>query len=133
MLWSDWLPVYFQGCKDASPIASGVDAFGLSFSISPSSIITGITVQKTNKYRPQLWFAWCLMILGTGLLSHLDENGSRSQSYGFQVLAGIGIGIVYVGAYFPVLAPIPVSKSTPALAFHTFLRNFAQVRTSFPV
>ena len=123
----DWLPVYFQGCKDAGPIASGVDSFGLSFSISPTCIITGITVQKSGKYRPQMWFAWCIMILGTGLLSYLDADGSRGQSFGFQILAGVGLGIIYVAAYFPVLAPIPVTKSTPALAFHTFLRNFAQV------
>ncbi|VDC06977.1 unnamed protein product [Peniophora sp. CBMAI 1063] len=124
---SYWLPVYFQGCKDAGPIASGVDSFGLSFSISPTCIITGITVQKSGKYRPQMWFAWCIMILGTGLLSYLDADGSRGQSFGFQILAGVGLGIIYVAAYFPVLAPIPVTKSTPALAFHTFLRNFAQV------
>ncbi|KAI0026720.1 iron permease [Vararia minispora EC-137] len=124
---SYWLPVYFQACKDASPTASGVDAFGLSFTISPSSIITGITVQATHAYRPQMWLAWVLMLLGTGLLSSLSADGSRAQAYGFQVLAGIGIGIVYVAAYFPVLAPIPVRQSTPALSFHTFLRNFAQV------
>ena len=119
--------MYFQGCKDAGPIASGVDGFGLSFSISPTCIITGLTVQKSGKYRPQMWLAWCLMILGTGLLSKLGADGSRGQAFGFEVLAGVGIGIVYVAAYFPVLAPIPITKSTPALAFYTFLRNFAQV------
>ena len=127
LAYTDWLPVYFQGCKDTGPVASGVDALGFSLSTSPTCIITGIAIQKSGKYRPQMWSAWCLIITGVGLLSYLDANGNRGQSYGFQVIAGVGIGIIYVAAYFPVLAPIPVTKSTPALAFHTFLRNFAQV------
>lgn len=130
---SDWLPVFFQACKDAGPTASGVDGFGLSYSISPTSVIAGLVIQKTSKYRQPMWFGWALMMLGTGLLGTLDVDSSRASSYGYQVLIGVGIGIIYVAAYFPVLAPIPVNQSAPALAFFTFLRNFALVRTSPPV
>lgn len=67
------------------------------------------------------------MIIGTSLLSTLDANSSRAKAFGYQILSGAGIGIIYVAAYFPVLAPIPVTRSAPALAFYTFLRNFALV------
>ena len=125
---TDWLPVWFQGCKDAGPTASGVDAFGISFSISPTAIVTGFTVQKFGKYAPQMRLGWCLMIVGTGLISSLDADGSKAKSYGFQILAGMGIGIIYVSSYFPVLASVPITRSAQALSFHVFLRNFAQVR-----
>jgi hypothetical protein len=77
-----------------------------------------------------MWVGWILMIVGTALLGTLDENSSRSMCFGFQALIGVGMGIIYVTAYFPVLAPIPVSQSAPALAFFTFLRNFALVSQS---
>lgn len=123
----DWLPVYFQSSKGAGPIASGVDILAAPLPGSFMGIVAGISVQKTNKYRPQMWFGWCLLILGVGLLSHLNENSSRAQAIVFEALTGIGGGIAFVTGYFPVLAPIPVEQNTPALAFHTFLRNFAQV------
>ncbi|KAJ7641535.1 iron permease [Roridomyces roridus] len=122
-----WLPVYFQACKDAGPTAAGVDGFGMSYTISPSSIISGLVVQKTQRYRQPMWFGWILLIVGCALLGTLDENSSRSLCYGLEVIIGIGIGIIYVIAYFPVLAPIPVSQSAPALALFTFLRNFALI------
>jgi hypothetical protein len=75
-----------------------------------------------------MWAGWALMISGSALLGTLDENSSRSMCYGFQALVGVGMGIIYVTAYFPVLAPIPVAQSAHALAFFTFLRNFALVR-----
>ncbi|KAF9062261.1 iron permease [Rhodocollybia butyracea] len=124
---SYWLPVYFQACKSAGPTAAGVDGFGLSYTISPSSMLAGIIVQKTGRYRQPMWVGWTLMIVGSALLATLDENSSRSMCYGFQALIGVGMGIIYVTAYFPVLAPIPVSQSAPALAFFTFIRNFALI------
>ncbi|KAJ6470258.1 iron permease [Mycena vitilis] len=122
-----WLSVYFQACKDAGPTAAGVDGFGLSYTISPSCLIAGLVVQKTARYRQPMWVGWLLMIVGTALLGTLDENSGRSMCFGFQALIGVGMGIIYVTAYFPVLAPIPVSQSAPALAFFTFLRNFSLI------
>ena len=39
----------------------------------------------------------------------------------------IGIGALYTTTYFPVLAPLPVTRAAPALAFYNFSRTFAQV------
>ena len=124
----DYLPVYYQACKDASPIASGVDLLGLCFSTGPFSIIIGISVKVTKQYRPQLWLAWCLMLIGMGLTSTVTEDTSRAASIGYQIVVGVGIGIVYSAAYFPVLAPLSVTLNAAALAFFVFLRSFAQVR-----
>ncbi|KAF7309858.1 MFS general substrate transporter [Mycena indigotica] len=124
---SYWLSVYFQACRDAGPTAAGVDGFGLSYTISPSCLLSGLVVQKTLRYRQPLWVGWMLMTIGCALLATLDENSGRSLCYGFQALIGVGLGIIYVVTYFPVLAPIPVSQSGPALAFFTFLRNLALI------
>jgi len=122
-----YLPVYYQACKDSSPIASGVDLFGLSFSTAPFSIVAGISITGTKRYRPQIWIAWCALLIGTGLLSSVTENTSRATSIGFQVIVGIGVGILYSAAYFPVLAPLPVTSNALALSFFIFIRTFAQI------
>ncbi|KAJ7060722.1 iron permease [Mycena amicta] len=122
-----WLPIYFQACRSASPIASGVDVFGVTFTVAPLAAITGVLVNKTLRYRPQMWFAWALIIVGAALLGMVDENTPRMRVIGFELLIGSGIGIIYVGAYFPVLAPIPVTLNTQALAYFFFLRQFALI------
>ncbi|KIM76367.1 hypothetical protein PILCRDRAFT_826363 [Piloderma croceum F 1598] len=120
-------PVYFQACKGASPIASGVDVFGTAFSIVPAGILSGLSVAKTKRYRPQLWLAWMLIIIEMGLLSTINADSSRASAIGFQVIGGCGMGILVTSAYFPVLAPLPVSENARAIAFFMFCRNFAQI------
>ncbi|OSC99153.1 Mfs1.1 [Trametes coccinea BRFM310] len=122
-----YLPVYYQACKDASPAASGIDLFGLCFSTGPMAIITGISVGKSKVYRVQLWVGWCLILVGVGLMNIITEDSNRSLSIGFQVVTGIGIGILYSAAYFPVLAPLPITSTAFALSFYVFLRSFAQI------
>ncbi|KAI0751912.1 Mfs1.1 [Daedaleopsis nitida] len=123
----DYLPVYYQACKDASPTSSGIDLLGLCFSTGTVSIVVGASIARTKRYRPQLWFAWCLTLVGVGLISTITEDTSKAASIGYQVLPGLGIGILYSGTYFPVLAPLSVTLNASALAFFVFVRLFAQI------
>lgn len=124
--------MYFQACRFASPIGSGVDIFGLGFTIMPFGLISGISVAKSGKYRPQLWMAWASLIIAGGLLTSLEADTSRGKYIGYQVLIGLGLGILMTTAFFPVLAPLPVSMNANALAFFMFVRYFSQVCSSLP-
>lgn len=121
------MPVYFQACKGASPTGSGVDLFGLAMTLSPISIIGGVSITVFNCYRPQLWFGWSLTVLAMGVISTLDSTSPRAMSIGFEVLAGAGMGIAYTGTFFPVLAPLSVESNAHAIGLGIFLRSFAQV------
>lgn len=127
----DYLPVYYQACKDASPIASGVDLLALSFSTAPIAIPASISVPILKRYRPQIYVGWALTTIGVGLISTLTEDSSKGKSVGFQIIAGLGIGTVWACAYFPVLAPLPVTMSAYALSAFMFLRNLFQVSCRF--
>jgi predicted MFS family arabinose efflux permease len=124
-----YFPVYFQACMDASPIASGVDIFGLAFTIAPSAIIVGLTIARSHSYRPQIWLSWCLVVIGVALFSTLGVNGSndRGKAIGYQVIEGSGIGMLTAAVFFPFLAPIPVESNAHAIALYTFIRNFANI------
>ncbi|GJE91675.1 MFS general substrate transporter [Phanerochaete sordida] len=122
-----FIPIYFQACRDASPIRSGVEMFGYGLTVGPFLILTGISISITKRYRVQLWLAWVLVMVGMGLCSTVSADSPLAHAIGYWVLPGIGTGIIYAGTYFPVLAPLPVSENAHALAFFAFCRSFAGV------
>ncbi|KAF7340295.1 Iron permease [Mycena venus] len=124
---SYYLQVYWQACYNVSPIGSGVDGLGVAFIAAPMGLIAGVIIQKTNSYRIPIGVGWILMIVGIGLLSTLDADTSRGKSIGYSIIAGMGIGVLILASYFPVLAPINVSQNAHALALFVFVRNFSLV------
>ncbi|KAJ7191888.1 iron permease [Mycena pura] len=122
-----YMPVYFQACLDASPIASGVDLFGLAFSVAPSAILVGLSIAISHQYRPQIWAAWSLVIVGIGLFSTLRAGSSRATAIGFQIIPGLGVGMLTAALFFPILAPLPVEYNAQAVALLIFIRNFANI------
>ncbi|PBK61155.1 related to fusarin C cluster-transporter [Armillaria ostoyae] len=121
-----FIPIYYQGCKDSSPLTSGVQMLGFA-SISPASIVAGVTVVATQKYRPSLWFGWCLTIVGTVLISTVHADTPSAVMIGYTIVTGVGAGFVYALAQFPVQAPLPVTENARSLAFFAFLRAFSSI------
>ena len=80
-----------------------------------------------GKYRVQNWIGWALCVVGFGVMSTVTEHSSRWQYIATQIPAGLGIGAIWVATQLPILAPLKVSNNAHALAFHIFLRRFAQV------
>jgi hypothetical protein len=70
-----------------------------------SGILAGVSVKKSGTYRIQLWLAWILMIVGSACFILLTQDSSRAESIGLTVIPTIGMGILFAGTYFPVLAP----------------------------
>ncbi|KAJ8482007.1 hypothetical protein ONZ51_g5635 [Trametes cubensis] len=121
-----YMPVYYQGCKDASPTKSGLITLSLSV-LAPAAIIAGISVTRAHRYRPQMWAGWCLLLVGLGLYTTLEAADNLGHAVGFSIVMGLGIGFLYSTAPFPVQAPLPVSENAHALAFLMFMRSFAGV------
>ncbi|KAJ7151953.1 iron permease [Mycena filopes] len=120
-----YMPVYFQACMDASPIASGVDIFGLAFSVAPSALIVGLSIARSHQYCPQIWVSWALVVIGTGLFSTLHADSSRARAIGFQIIPGAGLGMMTAAVFFPILAPLPILGVTIG---GTVLQNELQKR-----
>ncbi|KAI0632743.1 iron permease [Trametes polyzona] len=121
-----YLPIYLQASKEASPIRSGIEMFGLSFTIPIFAIVAGVSVEIIHIYRPQNYVGWLFTIVGFVLLSLMNAKSGAAEYIGFQIPLGIGLGILWISTQFPILAPLPVSNSAYALAFFVFVRNFAQ-------
>ena len=122
--------MFFEACKVKSPTEAGVDMFGLSLSFSLVALATGIVVKKTGKYVLLIFIGWLLMVVGAGLLTTLHANSSLSKSVAFQSITGGGVGMAYVVLVFPILAPVPVTQTAPAMTLYVFSRNFGYVNCS---
>ncbi|KAH0828699.1 major facilitator superfamily domain-containing protein [Lanmaoa asiatica] len=132
-LFADYFPVYFQACKGASPVMSGV--YSLAFaSLAPAAIATGLSVKATRRYRPQIWIGWILIIIPLGLMSTIRATDSLGKPIGCLALLGCWNrvhltrhSLLSATPMYPIQAPLPVTQNAPALAFMWFLRSFASV------
>ncbi|CCL98538.1 uncharacterized protein FIBRA_00537 [Fibroporia radiculosa] len=124
---SYYFPVYFQACKLASPTSSGVDMLCGALVIAPMSIVSGGMIMRTKRYRPPIWAGWALLTIGFGLFTTFRADSRVGLWIGYQVIIGTGFGFTYSSAYFPVLAPLPISANAPALALYVFFRTFGQI------
>lgn len=120
-----YLPVYFQGTMLSSPVRSSVQMFPVIFTVAPFTILCGISVARTGHYVVQNILGWIAVTIAAGLFSTLKFDSPQATWIGFQILMGVGTGILFAASQFAILAPLPVEKNANALAFFSFLRTFA--------
>ncbi|KAG9043895.1 hypothetical protein FS837_009018 [Tulasnella sp. UAMH 9824] len=53
-------------------------------------------------------------------------HSNKVEWVGYQVIEGIGLGMLFTAPELPILAPLPVTETAHALAFFAFVRCFAQ-------
>lgn len=122
-----FMPVYFQAVRGATPTRSGVEIFPIATTIAPAAAISGVLVTITGKYRLYHFLGFALMAAGCGSLSTLDANSSMGAWIGFQLMFGLGNGMVFNTMIPPLLASLPSSEVATATATWTFMRSFGQI------
>ena len=57
----------------------------LPFSLSAAlmSIVSGLIVSRWGRWRPVVWIAWAVMILGFGLMTMLDDTSNVYVMWSF--------------------------------------------------
>lgn len=118
---------YFQAAREFSPIRSGTALFSFCFTVAPFAIITGAWVTVTQKYKLQNLVGWSFACLGSGLLILLKWDSTKGLWAGLPIVVGIGLGILYTGTQFAVLAPLSPRQQPHAIAFFGFVRALGQV------
>ncbi|EKM52290.1 uncharacterized protein PHACADRAFT_198357 [Phanerochaete carnosa HHB-10118-sp] len=90
-------------------------------------IVSGISITKTKAYRLQLYLGWTLLIAAMEAMSTLKADSGTSMSIGIPSMVDVGAGFLYQAIYYPVLAPLPISKNAHAMAFFSPCRVFTGV------
>ncbi|KIP04433.1 hypothetical protein PHLGIDRAFT_120696 [Phlebiopsis gigantea 11061_1 CR5-6] len=121
-----YIAIYFQAVLGASSSRSGVNQLALSLTIALFALIAGVFTQVAQRYRPFIAVGWVFIIVGFGITTLFKADSTTAQWVGYQIVVAAGIGLIYTAPVFPILAPLPVNRTAPALAFFAFVRAFAQ-------
>ncbi|KAJ5859408.1 putative MFS-type transporter [Penicillium chrysogenum] len=120
-----YLPLYFQAVLSSSPIMSGVYIIPFVLALTVSAALTGFFIQKTGVYVPAMWSGLAAMTLGVGLLINLEVTANWGKIMGFQVIAGIGIGMNFEGPLLALQAIVGSENTATATATIGFVRTLS--------
>ncbi|KUJ13746.1 putative MFS transporter [Mollisia scopiformis] len=127
ILWSllFYLPLYYQAIKSANPTQSGLAVLPETLSIAPVSLIVGILVSRTGRFKWSILCGWFFTTLGTGLLLLLDISTTTPVWIGINIIVGIGTGMLFSGMAFSIQAAATAfgQDSAFAIAMFTFFRS----------
>lgn len=127
---SYYLPLYFQAILGATPILSGVYLLPHALALAFSSLATGIFIAKTGLFRPPIYFAFFMLVLGFGLFINLDANSGWAKIIIYQIIAGLGVGPMFQAPIIALQAHINPRDIGTATATLGFIR---QLSTSISV
>ncbi|GAM40948.1 hypothetical protein TCE0_041f13692 [Talaromyces pinophilus] len=120
-----YLPLYFQSVLLASPILSGVYTLPQVLSLSLTSAMIGIIINKTGRYKEAVYIGMGVMTLGFGLLIDLKPYASWPRIILYQLIAGAGVGPNFQAPLVALQANIHVSDMAVATATFGFVRQIA--------
>lgn len=128
ILWCQlyYMPLYYEGVHNFSPIVSGVALFPTTFTVAPAAIFVGLLVTLTGRYRWAIWAGWFFTTLGCGLQILLDVNTSVPAWIFIDLVPGIGTGMLFPSPMFGVQAATPNRDIPAAVGLFTFFRAFGQ-------
>lgn len=94
MLFMYYLPIYFQVVSGVSAASSGVRNLPYILGICIFTVVSGMVITTTGHYIPLMIIGTTLSTTGSGLLYTFDIGTPSSEWIGYQILAGIGFGLV---------------------------------------
>ncbi|KAH7274887.1 major facilitator superfamily domain-containing protein [Fusarium solani] len=88
-----FLPIWFQAVLGQSAIMSGVSNLPMLLGIVCFAIISGAAVTVWGYYTPFMIVGGILMAIGFGIITMFEVNTAKAEWIGYQLLAGIGVGM----------------------------------------
>ncbi|KAH8800024.1 major facilitator superfamily domain-containing protein [Hyaloscypha sp. PMI_1271] len=117
---SYYLPVWFQVVKNVSPITSGVFYIPSVGTQMISSVLTGILTSRLGYYTPFATLGMIAITLSCALLTTLTPTSSNVTWIMYQVIGGLGRGMVLQQPLTAVQASLPPPKVPVGTAFLMF-------------
>ena len=103
-----YLPIYFQAVDGVTPSQSGIRNLPLVLSCSLFTIISGGLITVLGHYVPIMIFSTVMATVGGGMIYTLDIGSPAGHWIGYQIIAGIGLGMGFQ-------IPIIVAQASVAL------------------
>lgn len=128
LYWATFfLPVYFQAVLLSTPSWSGVQLLPVVLVAVPGAVVAVIVLSKFGKYKALHLVGFAIETLSLGLFSTLDQNSSTAEWVIFQVLAGLGSGMILNTLLPAFQAGLAEQDQASATASWAFIRSFGNV------
>ena len=96
------MPLYFQSAKEASPLRSGLLLLPLILTEAFTGVAGGIYIHQVGRYIELIWVGVILLTIGNGLYIHLDATSSIGIIAAFEIISGLGVGLLVSLLFFPI-------------------------------
>jgi len=120
-----YLPLYFQSVMESSPIRSGYLLGPLIVATAVTGVLNGVFIHRTGQYRPSLWIGPVLLTLATGLYLMLDADSSIGMVIGFEIIGGIGSGLLFEPPLIAIQQGVHQDEVGTATSTQSFIRSMA--------
>jgi EmrB/QacA subfamily drug resistance transporter len=117
------LPLYLQIVKGASPTEAGLMLLPLTAGIMAGSIISGIAISRTGRYRAFPIMGAALLVVGMLLFSRVDADSSLLHAMVVMVPFGLGLGFNMQPLVLAIQNTVPPRDIGVATSSATFFRQ----------
>jgi EmrB/QacA subfamily drug resistance transporter len=118
-----FLPRWFQFVQEAMPTESGLQMLPLLAGVILSSVLGGILVSRTGRFKWLLVGALALMSVGILLLTGLGARTDLPLLWAWMFLAGLGVGPTLSVFTIVIQASVPFSRLGVATGNLVFFRQ----------
>ncbi|KAI5477298.1 Major facilitator transporter-like protein [Pseudohyphozyma bogoriensis] len=88
-----YVPIFYQLTRQQGPTQSGLSILPFMLSTIAAVILTGQIVSRVGRYWHTLIVGAVLCVIGSGLLFTVTSQTETAKLIGYQILAGVGLGI----------------------------------------
>ncbi len=118
-----FLPRWFQFVHGFTPTDSGLAALPLMVGLIFSSIVSGLIVARTGRYKRLVVGAIVVMAISTALMTQLTADTPLVIVWGWMFLAGLGVGPTFSVFTIIVQNAVPFHQLGVATSNLTFFRQ----------
>jgi EmrB/QacA subfamily drug resistance transporter len=118
-----FLPRWFQVVEGFSPTNSGLAALPLMIGLIASSIVSGLLVSRTGRYRWLLVGAIATMGVATLLMTQLTKDTALPVVWLWMFIAGLGVGPTFSVFTIVIQNAVPFRQLGVATSNLTFFRQ----------
>ncbi|KAI4233778.1 MAG: hypothetical protein LQ349_004211 [Xanthoria aureola] len=122
-----YLPVYFEGVIGDSPLRAAVEALALALPVTAFAIIAALAIDVVRRYTWGVWTGWITTTAGMGVMYLLNTTSGQAARIGYQILAGVGLGMLFPSLGIPLQAAVELDDSGLAMGTFVFLRQTGAV------
>jgi MFS family permease len=118
-----YMPLYLQSTHSASPLQSGLLVLPYIVTAAGMGVLCGVITHKYSAYRALICIGTCALTLGMGLYISLGAETSIATIVGFEIIAGLGAGLLFQPVIIAIQAFTAQEDIATAIATLEFVRS----------